>query len=95
MSDQQQTTEEILAEVQDFAYRYMLKNEIAIITGVAIERLSDQEDPAGIAFLKGRYMRKAELNGSVIQLTKQLSSPAMAIEHKIAESTYLNDLKKR
>lgn len=88
-------TDQLLEEVQGFAYKYLLKNEIALITGVALDHLNDPEHPAGIAFLKGRYLRKAEFNGSLIQLSKQLSSPAMAIEHKIAESAYLNDSKKR
>jgi|GEM_PF-1222194 len=88
-------TEELLSEIQGFAYKYLLKNEIALITGVSLDHLNDPEHPAGIAFLKGRYLRKAEFNGNIIQLSKQLSSPAMAIEHKIAESAYLNDSKKR
>lgn len=88
-------TDQLLEEVQGFAYKYLLKNEIALITGVSQNHLNDPEHPAGIAFLKGRYLRKAEFNGSLIQLSKQLSSPAMAIEHKIAESAYLNDSKKR
>ena len=87
-------TAETLLEVEAFAYKYMSRQEIALITGVSIDRLKDEEDPAGMAFLKGRLMRKAEFNGAVIQLTKQLSSPAMAIEKGIAESTYLNDIKR-
>jgi hypothetical protein len=84
---------EQLAEVEDFAYKYMQRCEIAIITGVDETDLIDNTSAAGRAFLTGRLKRKAELNGSIIQLTKQLSSPAMAIEYKIAEQTYLNDLK--
>jgi glutamate synthase domain-containing protein 3 len=84
---------EVLAEVEDFAYRYMQRGEIAIITGVDEADIGDQGCHVGQAFLRGRLKRKAELNGSIIQLTKQLSSPAMAIEYKIAEQTYLNDLK--
>lgn len=84
---------ELLSEVEDFAYKYMSKEDIAIITGVDILSLSDQNNQAGLAFLKGRLKRKAEFNYSLIKLTNQLSSPAMAIEYKIAEQTFLNDLK--
>ena len=84
---------EVLNEVTDFAYKYLLKQEISVITDVNIEDLNEPSHPAGQAFLKGRYMRKAEFNASVISLSKQLSSPAMAIESKIAESTFLNDQK--
>lgn len=86
---------EILDEVENLAYLYMLKAEISIMTWVLLTELNDPEDGAGIAFLKGRYRRKAEFNDSLIKLSKQLSSPAMAIESKIAESTWLNDSKKR
>ncbi|MGY4385650.1 hypothetical protein ACVWYN_002696 [Pedobacter sp. UYP24] len=84
---------EILQEVTDFAYKYLLIAEIAIITGVEIDDLKDKLHPVHQAFLKGRYMRKAEYNSSVIALSKQLSSPAMAIESKIAETAFLNDHK--
>lgn len=86
--------EEQLNDIELFAYQYMLRADISLITGVGIDRLVNPEDPAGIAFLKGRLMRKAKFNGSLIQLTDQLSSPAMQIESKIAENTYLNDLKR-
>lgn len=92
---EKQLSESLLSEIEGFAYKYLLKNEIALITGVSLEHLNDPDHAAGIAFLKGRYLRKAEFNGNIIQLSKQLSSPAMAIEHKIAESVYLNDSKKR
>ena len=85
--------ENVLQEVTEFAYKYLSITEIALITGVDRLDLKDPESPAGIAFLKGRYMRKAEFNSSVISLSKQLSSPAMAIESKIAEMTFLNDQK--
>ena len=90
-----QHTNETLQEVQDFAYKYMSREEIATITGVDLPRLMDREDAAGLAFIKGRLLRKAEFNHSLIRLTNQLSSPAMAIEHKIQEQTFLNDLKAR
>jgi len=86
-------TDELLTEIQEFAHCYMLKAEIAIITGADIWDINDKEHPAGIAFLKGRLLRKAEFNTAVIKLTGQLSSPAMAIEHKMAESVYLNDMR--
>lgn len=86
-------TQEQLAEVEEFAYKYLQRSEIEIITGVLAIDMSQEETNAGKAFLKGRLKRKAELHTSIIQLTKQLSSPAMAIEFKIAEQTYLNDLK--
>ena len=86
---------ELLAEVEGLSYRYMLKHEICLITGVSLNDINDPDHPIGIAFLKGRYRRKAEFNDSLIQLSKQLSSPAMAIESKVAEHTWLNDMKKR
>jgi hypothetical protein len=85
-------TEQIL-EIENFSYLYLTKEEIAIVTGSELQDLQDPEHSAFKAFQKGRLMRKAEFNNAVINLTKQLSSPAMAIEQKIAESTYLNDLR--
>lgn len=86
-------TEEILKEVESLAYRYMSIDEIALITGVPVGDIADGETPTGTAFLRGRLMRKAEFNESLIQLSKQLSSPAMMMENKLAESTRINDLK--
>ena len=81
----------VLTEIQTFAYQYLTREEISIITGVADESLRDLENEAGKAFMRGRLLRKAEYHQSVINLSKQLSSPAMLIESKIAEQTYLND----
>ena len=86
-------SEDLLQEIEHFAYCYMQRQEIAIITGTDADHLADPENPAGKALLTGRLKRKAEFNSAIIKLTAQLSSPAMAIEHKIAEQTYLNDLK--
>lgn len=86
-------TAELLKEIEEFSYLYMTREEIAIITGADLHDMSDIEHVAYIAFQKGRLKRKAEYNSAVINLTKQLSSPAMAIEQKIAESTYLNDIR--
>lgn len=88
-------SQEQLLEIENFAYCYMLREETAIITGVDLDSLIDQECAAGIAFLRGRLKRKAEFHNNLIQLSKQLSSPAMTIEHKIAQDTYLNDIRKR
>ena len=81
-------------EIQGFAYCYLSKEEIGIITGIDPLDLNDTDHAHYRAFMKGRLMRKAEFNNSLIQLSKQLSSPAMAIEYKIAENTHLNDLKR-
>ena len=85
--------EELLQEIESFAYRYMLIDEIAVITGVPASDIADPDGPAGQAFLRGRLKRKAEFNDSLIQLSKQLSSPAMVIENKLAENTRINDMK--
>ena len=85
---------EQLDEIEQFAYKYMLRHEIALITDVPAQLMFDESHPAGIAFLKGRLKRKAEFNGEVIKLSKQLSSPAMAIEKAIAENTNLMDLRR-
>lgn len=83
-----------LEEIEGFAYVYLDKWEIAMITGCDVELLSDANSPEGEAFLKGRLKRKAEFNRSLIKLTDQLSSPAMAIEHKLATTTQVNDKKR-
>lgn len=84
-------SEEVLKEIETFAYQYLTREEISMITGVEVESLRDLENEAGKAFMKGRLLRKAEYHQSIINLSKQLSSPAMLIESKIAEQTYLND----
>lgn len=87
--------DEVSKEVEYYSYRYLDKKEIAIVTGALMECLNDPDHPIGRAFLAGRYKRKAEFNDSVIQLSKQLSSPAMQIEQRIAEQTFINDSKTR
>lgn len=84
---------EILKEIEDLSYRYMLVEEISIITDVSIDDLMAEGTEARKAFLRGRLMRKAEFNESLIQLSKQLSSPAMMMENKLAEGTRINDLR--
>jgi len=85
---------DILKEVFSFAYQYMSAKEISVITGVDLVDLKDEDSAAHKEFQKGRLLRKAEFHASVIQLSKQLSSPAMTIEQKIAEQVHINDLKK-
>lgn len=87
--------EKLYEEIEYYAYRYLDKKEISIITGALLECLDDSAHPVGRAFLSGRYKRKAEFHDSIIQLSKQLSSPAMQIEQKIAEQIFLNDSKTR
>lgn len=84
-------SEEQLKEVETFAYQYLTREEINLVTGISIEEMKDQNSDVGIAFNRGRLIKKAEYNQSVINLSKQLSSPAMLIESKIAQETYLND----
>lgn len=81
-------TTEQLAEIEELAYCYMLRDQIKIIVDC---ELSFSDDKAELAFQKGRLKRKAEFNSKIIQLSNQLSSPAMTIETKIAEDTFLRD----
>lgn len=85
--------EQQLTDIENFAYLYMSKAEIAIIVEIPFGEFTDPDSKAFTAFQKGRLKRKAEYNGAVINLTKQLSSPAMAIEREIAQAAYLNDLR--
>lgn len=87
------SNEELLKEIEEFAYAYMSKAETAIFAECDIELLNDEENPIGKAFLIGRLRRKVKFNQVVIALSDQLSSPAMAIELKLAEQTYLNDIR--
>lgn len=77
---------EELQEIQDLAYKYMTMEEIALIREIDIDDLRDKDHPFGRAFLKGKLLRKAAFNHAVIRLSDQLSSPAQAIELKIAQS---------
>lgn len=81
---------EELQEIQDLAYKYMSREDIALIRGLNIEDLQDNDHPYGRAFLKGKLLRKAAFNYAVIRLSDQLSSPAQAIELKLAQ---LNEMK--
>lgn len=88
-------TAEHLAEVEEFAYKYMSREEIALIMEIEDPAsFDDEESRLFIAFWKGRLKRKAKFNGSVIALSDQLSSPAQAIEIRLAEKTAMNDKKK-
>lgn len=80
-----------LTEIELLAYRYMLKSEIATIMFHSSCDLLFKQQSAINAFEKGRLKRKAEYNGKIIELSNQLSSPAMNIEAKIAEDTFLRD----
>ena len=79
-----------LEEIESLAYKYMSREDIALIRSVDIHFLNDKDHPYGQAFLKGKLLRKAAFNYAVIRLSDQLSSPAQAIELKLAQ---LNDLK--
>jgi hypothetical protein len=85
---------EILKEIEELAYVYLSKKEIALVTGLPDqEQLADETSAAGIAFLKGRIRRKAQYHKNITALSDQLSSPAQAIEAKLADKTYLDDFK--
>lgn len=83
----------ILSEVERLAYLYLTTKEISTVTGIDRMELQDEDSEIGRAVNKGRLLRKAEYNQSVINLSKQMSSPAMAIESKIAEQSQLNEFK--
>lgn len=85
-------SDELLKEVEQFAYAYMSKSEISRITKIDLSDFLDEEGPVFNSFDTGRLRRKAEFNNEVIALSKQLSSPAMNIEAKLAEQARLEDL---
>lgn len=88
-------TDEQLAEIEEFAYKYLEKWEIALVVGLPDRSVLDDSDSKEfLAFMKGRLRRKAQFNLNVIQLSDQLSSPAQGIEKKMAENIYQNDKKK-
>jgi hypothetical protein len=93
MSEEISNIKKLELDVEEYAYRYLSKYEISVITSVKLEWMSMDNHPIGRAFLRGRFKRKAEFHDSIIQLSKQLSSPAMQIEQKIAEQTFINDWK--
>lgn len=80
-----------LEQIEFFAYRYLELSEVAEVTGVEIEQLKDFERDEAKAFRKGRLKRKAQFNENLMKLSDQLSSPAMAIEQKIADKIFIND----
>lgn len=79
-----------IQEIENLAYRYMLKPEIATIICLSEEVIFSQQDAIN-AFNKGRLLRKADLNGKIIELSNQLSSPAILLETKLSDETFLND----
>jgi hypothetical protein len=81
---------EELDEIEALAYKYMSAEDIAIIRGIDVDLIRDKDHYYGLAFLKGKLLRKAAFNYAVIRLSDQLSSPAQAIELKLAR---LNDIK--
>lgn len=84
MSDQ-------LEQIEFFAYRYLELIEVAEVTGVDIGQLKEPNSEHAKAFRKGRLKRKAQFNENLMKLSDQLSSPAMAIEQKIADKIFIND----
>lgn len=95
MSEEVSNIQKVLNEIESFAYRYISKEEIALVCAISLDGLRNPEHPYGRAFMTGRIKRKAEFHDSIIQLSKQLSSPAMQIEQKIAEHVFINDSKLR
>jgi len=85
-------SDEILKDVEQFAYAYMSKSEISRITRIDPDDFLDEKGSVFLAFDTGRLRRKAEFNNEVIALSKQLSSPAMNIEVRLAEQARLEDL---
>jgi hypothetical protein len=86
---------DMLKEIEEFAYSYLEKKEIALIAGIKdLSVFNDEDNPVYVAFMTGRLKRKAKFNQNVIQLSDQLSSPAQNIESKLAETIYLNDKKR-
>ncbi|HEY0056286.1 MAG TPA: hypothetical protein VGB63_13095 [Pedobacter sp.] len=80
-------------EIQSFAYKYLSAEEISIIVEVEVLEILDPTTLYGKAFLKGKLLRKAKFNDNVIRLSDQLSSPAQAIELKIAEAAALGGVR--
>jgi hypothetical protein len=90
----QEYSPEQLAQIEEFASLYLSKKEIALVMNIPDpSMLGDEDTKVGKAFLKGRIMRKAQFHRNITALSDQLSSPAQAIESKLAESTFLNDSK--
>jgi len=85
--------DQTLKDIEDFAYAYMSKDETALFAGIDAINLEDEKSPEGKAFVIGRLKRKVKFNQVIMALSDQLSSPAMAIELKLAEKTYLNDIR--
>jgi hypothetical protein len=79
-----------IQEIENLAYRYMLKHEIATIICLSEEVIFSEQEAIN-AFNKGRLLRKADLNGKIIELSNQLSSPAILLETKLSDETFLND----
>ncbi|MBC8053751.1 MAG: hypothetical protein H7Y13_11870 [Sphingobacteriaceae bacterium] len=82
----------ICEEIEGFAYKYLSADEIAVIVDVDVLEILDRTTVYGKAFLKGKLLRKAKFNDNVIRLSDQLSSPAQAIELKIAEAAALGGI---
>ncbi len=82
-------SEEQITEIEELAYCYMTLDEITIIIEASEDDINHND--ALLAFKKGRLKRKAEFNSKLIQLSNQLSSPAMNIENDLAKETYLKD----
>lgn len=83
---------QLCAEIEGFAYKYLSEDEISIILDIPYLELLDRNTVFGKAFLKGRLLRKAKFNDNVIRLSDQLSSPAQAIELKIAQAADLGGI---
>jgi len=82
-------SQEILDQVQDLAGRYMTPRAIAIIIGVDEDdfrdELEDEDSQVYKHFYRGLYMTEAELQGAIIRLAKQGSSPAQALALKLQQ----------
>lgn len=82
--------DKLLEDIETYAYRYMLKSEIEIILGATSDIWIDEVEAVN-AFNRGRLKRKADLNGKIIELSNQLSSPAILLEKTVSVETFLND----
>jgi hypothetical protein len=90
-------TEEQRKEIEDFAYRLIAPEEIAIITGIGkaifLEELQNEESEISKAYHKGLLISKAKLHEGIIKLANAGSAPAQAQMQKMIDQVSIKRLK--
>lgn len=87
-------TNNLLAEIENYAALMFTKKEIAVILELDEKQFCDllEQDRPQKAFQRGRLKKEAEIRNSIFDLAQNGSSPAQSFAIKLIENAKMDDL---